>query len=287
MPTTRNHPRLITLALLAAVFICLFGAKVAMAAVVITEPLPGVYPWPILLPIKVDVYEPEVVNRVDLYLGDLLLGSKNAAPFNFSWRTRPDPIFGDHHRSPLIAVACFANGVCVTSAPVVISITQDPPHIFPKFLKPLTNLSILAGQPLVVKAQVYAQGNETNAVQIGTFTSVLGTAYWPDYMVILTNLSEGTYPLILLAYDQMGNGGIDIGPTVQVGNILVTTEGFGRSGDLRLKLDSIYTNGIITLEKSPDFAAWAPLTNAAAGTPFVLTLPIEERFRFYRASWKP
>ena len=285
MPTTRNHPRLITLALLAAVFICLFGAKVAMAAVVITEPLSGLYPWPILLPIKVEVSEPEIVSRTDLYLDDVLLVSKNSAPFDFFWSTRPNFLSG-YPRS-LLAVACLANGVCVTSAPVSIGIIYDPPRIFPKFLKPLTNLSILAGQPLVVKALVYAQGNETNAVQIGTFTSVLGTAYWPDYSVILTNLSEGNYPLILLAYDQMGNGGIDIGPTVQVGNILVTTEGFDHSGDLRLKVDSIYTNGIITLEKSADFAGWAPLTNAAAGSPFLLTLPIEERFRFYRASWKP
>lgn len=80
-----------------AIFICLYGIELAMAAVVITEPLSDVYPWPILLPIKVDVSEPEVINRVDLYLDDLLLGSKTAAQYDFSWSTRLSP-HGDYPR---------------------------------------------------------------------------------------------------------------------------------------------------------------------------------------------
>jgi Bacterial Ig domain len=131
------------------------------------------------------------ISRVEFYVGTNLVGTATSPPYTNSFPANPEGTY------IVTAVAVDNAGNASTSAPVRVATIQPPTLPTFQIRSPTNQTQFLAPATFRVQAALIASDGRESPVNFFVGTNLVGTATDQPYGVIVSNLLEGTYELLV------------------------------------------------------------------------------------------
>ncbi|BFM42578.1 hypothetical protein CFS9_12190 [Flavobacterium sp. CFS9] len=145
------------------------------------------------------------ISKVEFYNGTTLLGTVNASPYTFNWKSVATGTY------TLTAKAYDNNGATTTSSPVSIKVNQ-PPTV--SITSPADNTIYAAPASIDISATANDTDGSISKVEFYNSTTLLETVNTSPYTFNWKNVAAGTYTLTAKAYDN--NDGVTTSSAVSV-----------------------------------------------------------------------
>jgi hypothetical protein len=220
------------------------------------------------------------IRGVQFHDGINLIGTVEQPPYVLTWTNSLSPP-GPHW---ITASATDDAGVTITSDALKVFFHSETAVPYVDVVEPRDGSSFVVGKPIVMRAKVQLNDNNTQPVEFWAGTNLLGTSAQPPYEITVTNLASGSHTLRARTTKLTGESGTGVPAMIRVGEVVLrdpkqTAQGF------EMDAEGIVIARTNLVQVSSNLTDWFPIiTNVPTGEVFHFLDPdpLNASHRFYR-----